>query len=148
MSLKAYTIKHVPQGNNLQLRYNRPVEYNKNITPLQEIELLRKRVEELESVNPALERKETILEAVKKHAEETPVTAQTSAISSTDNQETDADEVDIIVDEHGPDMRKFLSLVEEKGIWYALDLAKKTSPHLLDDFHSAVVQYLQAGHGF
>ena len=122
-----------------------------SITPSQEIELLRKRVEELEAINPAPERKETILEAVKKHAEEMPVsslTSQTPVTSPSDDKDTSATGVDIVVDEHGPDIHKFLSLVEEKGVWYALDLAKKTGPHLMDDFHSAVVQYLRAKHGF
>ena len=123
---------------------------NKDITPAQEIELLRQRVQELEAVNPVSERKaETILEAVKQHTEQIPVSVPTQTIdSSPDDSGVKTDGVDIIVDEHGVDMHKFLSLVEEKGVWYALDVARKTSPHLLDDFHSVVVQYLKTKHGF
>ena len=123
---------------------------NKDITPAQEIEFLRQRVQELEGVNPTSERKaETILEAVKQHTEQTPVSVSTQTIdSSPDDSGVKTDGVDIIVDEHGVDMHKFLSLVEEKGVWYALDVARKTSPHLLDDFHSVVVQYLKTKHGF
>ena len=124
---------------------------NKDLTPSQEIELLRQRVQELEAVNPVSERKvETILEAVKQHTEQMPISVSAQAATSPlpDDNDTKTDGVDIIVDEHGVDMHKFLSLVEEKSVWYALDVARKTSPHLLDDFHSVVVQYLKTKHGF
>ncbi len=122
---------------------------NKNITPAEELEILRNRVKELEAVNPNSEKKEIIKEVLAKHLEETPSPILPPQEGSPKIQESvNEDGVEIIVDEHGVDMHKFLSLIHEKGVWYALDLARRTSPHLLDDFHSVTIQYLQSNHGF
>lgn len=121
----------------------------------EEIEMLRRRVAELEAAAPApVERAATIKEALLEHAsrETPPMPARPEAAppvpALTSSSVAAKDGVELLVDEHGPDMQKFLELLERKGLWYVLNVARQTTPHLLDDFHNVVVQYLQKHHGF
>lgn len=123
-------------------------------SPSEEIAYLGNRLRELESQAGEKPKQELIKEAILEHAKMEPqevfsptyVAAQEAAPVE---RAPRADEgVDIVVDEHGSDMQKFLQIVEDKGVWYALRVVKETSPHLLDDFHSVLVQYLEMKHNF
>ena len=55
--------------------------------------------------------------------------------------------LDLAPEEHDDKMAEFIELVREKGIKNTLDIIERmNSPHLEDDFHRFLVQYIQQGY--
>lgn len=122
-------------------------------SPNEQIEFLRSRIKELEAAETLRPHGETVKEAVKELGEkrpaDVPVPAPTFEKQAPPPQPTETGKeegIDIVVDEHGPEMQKYLQLVEDKGAWYALDVVRRMNLHMLDDFHAVLAQYFQAKH--
>jgi len=114
----------------------------------QEIEALKKRIAELETVLPGKERPEIIREAMREHAEKIPkeilaephrllpeeIKAQAGRISQL---KTDAEP-------HQRQVAELLQFAREKGVLNAVSIIKEINdPHLEDDFHDALVRFFQ-----
>lgn len=116
----------------------------------QEIEMLRKRIAELESVAAGKERHEIIKEAIKEHREKIP-----EQVLSQDYQmprehlEQHAKRISDLSQEpeHQRHIHELLRIADEKGVLNAISIVEKINdPHLEDDFHDALIRHLQETH--
>ena len=134
----------------------------------EELEALKQRVAELESSKTGgqrLEKTDMVKEAIREHAERPAeqvlpverrlsphqIGQQVKIVSALRPQPQPqprpaaAPQGEIIMDEHKPDIERLLQIVEQEGLWNALAIVRKIgNPHLEDDFHDALIQYLQS----
>jgi hypothetical protein len=107
----------------------------------QEIEILKKRIAELESP-------EAVKEAIKEHAEKPPekILAEGYRLAS-DEIKKQAERILGLKTEEDPHQRQVLELLQlaqEKGILNVVSIVKQlNNPHLEDDFHAALIKYFQ-----
>jgi hypothetical protein len=111
-----------------------------------EIEILKKRIAELEAISSGKERPEIIKEAIKEHAEKIPEEVLTEEHRlPAEEIKKQAERIGGLKNEEEPHQRQVLELLQlsqDKGILSAISIAKQLDPHLEDDFHDALVKYL------
>ena len=110
-------------------------------TTEQEIEILKKRIAELESP-------EAVREAIKEHTEKPPEKILTEGYRLTpDEIKKQAERILGLQTEEEPHQRQVLELLQlaqEKGILNAISVVKQlNNPHLEDDFHAALIKLFQ-----
>ena len=124
------------------------MEEGKKIRSAQsEIEMLKKRIVELEAVSSGKERPEIIKEALKEHAEKIPEEILTEEHRlPAEEIKKQAERIGGLKNEEEPHQRQVLELLQisqDKGILNAISIVKQLDPHLEDDFHDALVKYFQ-----
>lgn len=125
-------------------QYHAPVS-----SPEEELALLRAQVaakeQELAAANQEQSRKEVVHERLMHHKQ----TAQEEVLAPhLHMSDTERTEIALNLDPEGDDetMKELRDLMQEKGIYNALSVLEKlNSPHLEDDFHRFLVQYVMAG---
>jgi hypothetical protein len=112
-----------------------------------EIEMLKKRIAELEAVSSGKERPEIIKEALKEHTEKIPEQVLTEEHRlPIEEIKKQAERIGGLKNEEEPHQRQVLELLQisqDKGILNAISIVKQLDPHLEDDFHDALVKYFQ-----
>ncbi|MDE2188651.1 MAG: TraM recognition domain-containing protein [Patescibacteria group bacterium] len=117
--------------------------------PQEELAYLRERIAEKErellEKTPEATREHVAREEVVKYAEKKPgEVLQDKYIVPT--QEMEAVVLDLAPEEHDEKMNELLGMLEEKGIHATLSIVDKMhDPHVYDDFHRLLVQYLKSG---
>ncbi|MCX6731378.1 MAG: hypothetical protein NTX55_00050 [Candidatus Parcubacteria bacterium] len=107
----------------------------------QEIEMLKKRIAELESPEAANE-------IIKEHTEKSPEKILTEEYRLAPEEiKKQAERIADLRTEEEPHQKQILELLrlaQEKGVLNAVSIAKKlNSPHLEDDFHAALIKYFK-----
>lgn len=107
----------------------------------EEIEILKKRIAELESP-------EAIKEAIKEHTEKSPEKILTERYRlGPEEIKKQVERILGLQTEEEPHQRQVLELLQlfqEKGILNAVSVVKQlNNPHLEDDFHAALIKYFQ-----
>ncbi len=113
----------------------------------EEIEHLKQRIAELEKTSFGKEKEEIITEAVKEHAEKAPEKFLTENYLMTQEKTKEhADRISNIETEkqHEEKIRELMQIAHDKGILNAVSVAKQLDPHFEDDFHKALVNYMQS----
>jgi len=118
-------------------------------TPLEEIEWLRAEVlrkeEALKTRNEDRPREDVIREHIGQYMS-TPAHTVLHDEYAMKHHEQDAIVLDLAPEEHDAKMSELLGLVHEKGVLNALGVVEKMhDPHIADDFHRFLVQYIKAG---
>ena len=125
-------------------------ENQKFTSPQEELSYLRdyisNREKEIESAGGKIERTEHVRQTVKEYAEHAPeqVLAKGTLVP-----EKFRDEIvlQLSPETHDDKMAELISLVYEKGIANALDVVSRMkNPHISDDFHRFLVQYIKEGY--
>jgi len=113
-----------------------------------EIEVLKKRIAELEAISTDKARPEIIKEALKEHTEKIPEQVLTKEHRlPVEEIKKQAERIGGLKNEEEPHQRQVLELLQisqDKGILNAISIAKQLDPHLEDDFHDALVRYLSS----
>jgi len=125
-----------------------PENFTKETTefnsPEEEIDFLRAQVSEkeraLELAGESTSRAEVVAEKIHEYAKKMPE----DVLSSEHQMRVDEIEEKVLhfSTEHEKAVDELLYVVEEKGIKNALEVAQKLSPHIRDDFHRLLIQYL------
>lgn len=112
-----------------------------------EIEMLKKRIAELEAVSSGKERPEIIKEALKEHAEKIPEQVLTEEHRlPAEEIKKQAERIGGLKNEEEPHQRQVLELLQvaqDRGILNTISIVKQLDPHLEDDFHDALIKYFQ-----
>ncbi|MBU1159607.1 hypothetical protein KKD04_00305 [Patescibacteria group bacterium] len=120
---------------------------NRTGSAQEEMEILRKRIAELEAEDAGREKHEIIQEAIKEHAEKKPeeILHPEKTISSQEAGEH-AKRIKNIQSEdaHRDKIIALMQMVHDKGILNTVSIIKNINdPHLEDDFHQALVKYFK-----
>ena len=123
-----------------------PLESEQKFTsPAEEIEWLKKRLEEkkteAEKTKDDKEQKELISEAIKEHVARQTEQALVSSYKIPE-KEVGARVLELKKETHDAQMEELLGIFEEKGILNAVSVSRGLGPHIEDDFHRVLVQYL------
>ncbi|MDP3052085.1 MAG: DUF87 domain-containing protein, partial [bacterium] len=123
-----------------------PLESEQKFTsPAEEIEWLKKRLEEkkteAEKTKENKEQKELISEAIKEHVARQTEQALVSSYKIPE-KEVGARVLELKKETHDAQMEELLGIFEEKGILNAVSVSRGLGPHIEDDFHRVLVQYL------
>lgn len=116
-------------------------------TTQQEIEMLKKRIAELEATSTK-ERPEIIKEVLREHTEKVPeqVLAENQRLAPKEIKKQ-AERIIGLKEENEAHQRQILELLQlaqEKGILNAVSVVKQlNNPHLEDDFHAALIKYFK-----
>jgi len=114
----------------------------------EEIESLKKRIVELETISQGKERTEAIKEAIQEHAGKSPEEFLTEGHRFTQQEiEQHAQKIgDISVEkQHQEQVLELMQIAQSKGILNAVSVIKRlNNPHFEDEFHAALVKYFQA----
>ncbi len=138
--------KHTGDADFFDIMTEMNFEKGKFTSPQEELSYLREyisnREKEIENEGGKIERTEHVKQTVKEYAEHTPeqVLAKGTVVP-----EKFRDEIvlQLSAETHDDKMGELISLVYEKGIANALDVvARMQNPHISDDFHRFLVQYL------
>jgi len=120
-------------------------------SPEEEIESLKRRIDELKTISPEgnKEVSEVAVEVVKEHSKKTPETILSEEYKYTPGTEKLKEHHEAIFDlpdeEHDQKIIELLNLAEEKGILNVVNLISKTgNAHLLDDFERALARKIVA----
>jgi hypothetical protein len=118
-------------------------------TPEEEIEWLRAEVlrkeEALKNKNEDRPREDVIREGVGQYMS-TPAHTVLHDTYAMKHHEQDAVVLDLAPEEHDVKMSELLGLVHEKGVLNVLGIVEKMrDPHIADDFHRFLIQYIKAG---
>ncbi len=90
--------------------------------------------------------KETIIQEKITQYANTPASEALNPSHGMSQQNIDAIVLDLSPEAHDATMSELLGLLQEKGIKNSLDIvAKMGNPHLEDDFHRFLVQYIKSG---
>ena len=118
-------------------------------TPEEELNYLRAKVSEHEklhaSTGESVPKEEIIKEEIVKHGSKNPqeVLQKDYALKP---HEVEAIVLDLSPEEHDSQMGELVNILQEKGVLNTLSVVyKMNSPHLADDFHRFLVQYIKAG---
>src|SRR5574343_1833479 len=118
--------------------------------PEQEIAYLRqellKKEKELNYNKVSFDKDELVKDKIKTYEQNLreDVLSQTFGLK---NDEIEAISLNLSPEEHDDKIKGLLSILNEKGVKNALDVLRKMNdPHLEDDFHRFLVQYLSHGH--
>lgn len=116
----------------------------------EEIESLRKRIAELETVSQNKERTEAIKEAIKEHSGKSPEEFLAEGHRFTQQEiEQHAQKIgDISVEkQHQEQILELMQIAQSKGILNAVSVIKRLNdPYLEDEFHVALIKYFQTSH--
>ncbi len=115
----------------------------------EELAYLRERVKHQESVGAKQELDEIIKEEIQEYHEQTGRDLLHEVYKASPKQ-TEQAAAEVVLklspEMHDKDMEQFFTVMLEKGIYNALAIVKKTgNPHLEDDFHRFLVEYIKAG---
>lgn len=121
-----------------------------------EIEMLKKRIAELELSSGNKERPEIIREAIKEHIEKTPehVLTESQRIAPAEAKER-AERIAALklssnrteAETHQRQILELLQIAQDKGILNAISIIRHLdNPHLEDDFHDALIKYFQGAY--
>lgn len=112
---------------------------------MEEIEMLKKRIAELEAVSAGKERPEIIKEVLKEHLEKN-ILPESQRMPEVEIKK-EAQRISNLKIEAEPHQRQILELLQiaqDKGVFNVLSIVKNLNdPHLEDDFHAALIQYFQ-----
>lgn len=115
-------------------------------TPDEEAAFLRERLKELEKETPVAtheERARDLARAYERHEPEHVLEKGKVMLKP----EVDAVVLDLAPEDHDSVMSELLSLMREKGVRNALSVLRKmNNPHVEDDFHRFLSEYLRAGY--
>ncbi len=132
------------------LPYNDCMEQEKKIGSVaEEIEHLKRRITELEGIPSGKEKEEIIKEAVKEHAGKIPEAfLSENHRMAQEKIKEHAEKINNIESEkqHEEQIRELIQIAHDKGILNAVSIAKQLDPHFEDDFHKALVNYMQSVH--
>jgi len=116
----------------------------------EEIESLRKRIAELETVSQNKERTEVIKEAIKEHVGKSPeeFLAEGNRFTQQEIKQRAQKIGDTSVEkQHQEQILELMQIAQSKGILNAVSVIKRLNdPYLEDEFHGALVKYFQASH--
>jgi hypothetical protein len=122
---------------------------NKISNGVEEIEMLRKRIAELEAVS-GREKEAVVKEVLKEHIENPAeqVLAEKPKMASGEIGERAERLTNIAVaheeDPHQRQILELLQFVQDKGVLNAMAIVKRMNdPHLEDDFHAALINYFK-----
>lgn len=125
------------------------VEQNPFASIEEELAYLRERVKHQESVGAKQELDQIIKEEIEQYHTQSGRDLLHEVYKANPKQvEQAATEVVLKLspEMHDKDMEQFFTVMIEKGIYNALEVVKKTgNPHLEDDFHRFLVEYIKAG---
>ncbi|MBU2219310.1 hypothetical protein KJ750_01195 [Patescibacteria group bacterium] len=114
----------------------------------EEIESLRKRIAELETVSQNKERTEVIKEAIKEHVGKSPeeFLAEGNRFTQQEIKQHAQKIGDTSVEkQHQEQILELMQIAQSKGILNAVSVIKRLNdPYLEDEFHGALVKYFQA----
>lgn len=114
----------------------------------EEIESLRKRIAELETVSQNKERTEVIKEAIKEHVGKSPeeFLAEGNRFTQQEIKQRAQKIGDTSVEkQHQEQVLELMQISQSKGILNAVSVIKRLNdPYLEDEFHGALVKYFQA----
>lgn len=113
----------------------------------EEIEHLKQRIAELEKTSSGKGKEEIIMEAVKEHAEKAPKKFLSENYLMTQEKiKEHAERISGIEPEkqHDEQIRELMQIAHDKGILNAVSIAKQLDPHFEDDFHKALINYIQS----
>lgn len=126
---------------------NTPEQSKQFKSPEEEIESLKRRIDELKTISPEGNREvaEVAIEAIKEHTKKAPETILREEYQYTPNKEELKKHLEAIFDlpaeEHDQQIIELLNLAEQKGILNVVNLISKTgNAHLLDDFERALAR--------
>lgn len=118
-----------------------------------EIDILKKRIAELESVSSAKEQEDIVKEVIHEHAEKIREQVLSEEHRMRENEiNAVVERVDGFKSEHGArpeeahqrQIVELLQIAQDKGILNAISIVKRIGdPHIEDDFHAALVKYVQ-----
>lgn len=116
--------------------------------PQEEINFLREELSKMEggSENDPQEKERADIEKIKEYQEK-----PAEEVIKKEYQIPEEEKLNIILglerEEHSTKVSEFLGIMEEKGIHNALSMIRKmNNPHLEDDIHRSLVQWLKAGY--
>ncbi len=123
-------------------------EESKISNGVEEIEMLKQRIAELEAISgEKKEGPEIVKEAIKEHLEKNELPEEKKMPIAEIRQEAQRIESLKTKEEAEPHQRQvseLLQMVETKGLINTVAVVKDLNdPHLEDDFHDALIQYLQ-----
>jgi hypothetical protein len=114
-------------------------------SPQEEVEWLKQRIQEklaetgkIMEVKPPLE---AAKEAVKEYVERPPEKTLAPGYKIPE-KEAGAKVLELKPETHDRQIEELLGILEEKGILNAVSVCRKLDPHLEDDFHRVLIQYL------
>ncbi len=114
-------------------------------SPKEEIAYLEKKLQEkkaeAEKAGEQKERQELISEVVKEHVGALPEKIMVPEYKISE-QETGGRVLELKPETHDRQIEELLGILEEKGVWNAVSVSRGLGPHLEDDFHRVLVQYL------
>ncbi len=114
-------------------------------SPQEEVEWLKQRIQEkLTEAEKAKETKppmEAAKEAVKEHMARPPEKTLAPEYKISE-EEAGAKVLELKPEPHDRQIEERLGVLEEKGILNAVSVCRKLDPHLEDDFHRVLIQYL------
>ncbi len=118
-------------------------------TPEEELEFLRSEVAKHEKAiydrNLTPIQEEVIKNEIEKHSERNPEETLHKDFALK-NKEVQAIVLDLSPETHDKKMEELVSILQDKGILNALSIVEKLKdPHLEDDFHRFLIQYIKAG---
>lgn len=115
----------------------------------EEVEHLKQRIAELEKKSSDKGKEGIIMEALKEHAEKTPEKfLSENYLMAQEKIKEHAERINNIEPEkqHDEQIRELVQIAHDKGILNAVSIAKQLDPHFEDDFHKALVNYMQSVH--
>ncbi|MBI2120218.1 MAG: type IV secretion system DNA-binding domain-containing protein [Parcubacteria group bacterium] len=117
-------------------------------SPEEELEFLRAAVREqeakLERLTVPLDREEVISDKLREYKELNPE-GVLAAGHKMESEEVGAIVLDLAPETHDSQMEELLGILEERGIMNALSVVSEmNNPHIEDDFHRILVQYIKA----
>src|SRR3989344_601560 len=125
------------------------LEGKKFSSPEEEIKFLRSEIEKREGMlggNKEAPQEETISAVVKDYAK-TPVSAVVNPKAEIKPEVAGAIVLELAPEQHDSQIEGLIGVMHNKGIRNAITVVEKmNSPHLEDDFHRFIVQYLKAGY--
>jgi len=119
-------------------------------TPEEEIQYLRNQIEkkekQIETVGQKPDREKVIEHTISDYKKESPedILEKGNIIPETTREEI---VLKLSPEEHDNKMSELVALLEEKGVANTLDIVEKMNqPHVSDDFHRFLVQYVREGY--
>ncbi|MBU3925755.1 hypothetical protein KJ763_01110 [Patescibacteria group bacterium] len=123
---------------------------NKIESAQEEMEILKKRIAELEASSQNKEKSEIIKEAIQEHAGKSPEEFLANEHKFTPQEIQDqAQRISNLPVEkqHQEQILELMQIVQAKGLLNALSIVDHIQdPHLEDEFHDALVKYFQSTH--
>lgn len=134
-------MENIKSNNNIEKKFQTPEE---EIAYLKD--QIRQREQQIEKVGEQPDREKVIEHTITDYKKNTPedVLEKGNVIPEKIREEI---VLQLSPEEHDGKMSELISMVEKKGVLNALDVVEKTNdPHLNDDFHRFLVQYLRQGY--